>query len=121
MFSILWEWKNVLERVFSMSILEIIVAVILVESVTNILTKSELFEPLRKFLFESESSVLGFIHKILDCPYCTSVWIGLLVVLGLYLYSANALPSLLVWFCIGVVLHRLSNVLHFLIDRLDSV
>lgn len=104
-----------------MGILEIIVAVILVESITNILTKSELFEPLRKFLFESENKVLGFIHRILDCPYCTSVWIGLLVVFGLYLYSANALPSVLVWFCIGVVLHRLSNVLHFLIDRLDSV
>lgn len=104
-----------------MSLLEIIVAVLLVEAITNILTKSELFEPPRKFLFESENKVLGFTHTIVDCPYCTSVWIGLLVAFFLYLNSAYALPSVLVWFCIGVVLHRLSNVLHVLIDRIESV
>lgn len=104
-----------------MSWIEILVVIILVEAITNVLTKSEFFEPLRKFLFESENKVLSFIHKILDCPYCTSVWIGFLVAFLYYFYSANALPSVLVWFCIGVVLHRLSNILHFLIDKLDSV
>lgn len=100
--------------------LEIICTIILIEAVTNILTKSELFRPLRAYLFGSNNRVLRFIHNILDCPYCTSVWVSLSSIILLCLYTNNLLPRILALFFMGIVLHRLSNVLHFIIDRIDS-
>jgi len=99
--------------------LDIICTIILIEAVTNILTKSELFRPLRAYLFESNNKILRFIHNMLDCPYCTSVWVSLFSVILLYLYINNLLPHILALFFMGVILHRLSNVLHFIIDRTD--
>ena len=100
--------------------LDIAALVILVEALTNILSKSTIFEPVRKYCFESSNKLLNFIHKLLDCPYCTSVWIAVFVV-GLYkLYINNLLPSILTLFFMAIILHRLSNIFHFIIDRLDS-
>jgi len=100
--------------------LEIICTIILIEAITNILTKSDIFKPLRAYLFGSNNKVLRFIHNILDCPYCTSVWVSLSSILLLCLYLNNLLPRILALFFMGVVLHRLSNILHFVIDRVDS-
>jgi len=100
--------------------LEVIFTIVLIEAMTNILTKSRLFRPLRAYLFESNSKVLKFIHNILDCPYCTSVWVSLFSILLLCLYINNLLPHILALFFMGIVLHRLSNILHFVIDRIDS-
>jgi len=100
--------------------LEIISVIILIEAITNILTKSDIFRPLREYLFESDNKILTFIHNILDCPYCTSVWVSLFSIIMLYLYINNLLPHILAWFFMGLVLHRLSNILHFIIDSVDS-
>ena len=100
--------------------LEIVCTIILIEAITNILTKSDIFRPLRAYLFESDNKVLKFIHNILDCPYCTSVWVSLSSILLLCLYLNNLLPHILALFFMGVILHRLSNILHCLIDRIDS-
>jgi hypothetical protein len=102
-------------------ILEIIAAVILVEAITNAITKSSLFAPLREFFFNRRANEFyRFIHNLLDCPYCTSVWVSLFVVGLLYLYIINSMPSILALFFMGLVLHRLSNILHFMIDRIDE-
>ncbi|KKL67179.1 hypothetical protein LCGC14_2137580 [marine sediment metagenome] len=101
-------------------ILAVIVTVILIEAITGILCKSELFKPIRGFLFESNNKTLKFIHNILDCSYCTSVWVSLFCTVMLALDIMNLLPQILALFFIGVVLHRVSNVLHFIIDRIDS-
>ena len=101
-------------------ILAVIVTVISIEAITGILCKSELFRPIREFVFESNNRVLKFIHNILDCPYCTSVWVSLFCTVMLYLDVINLLPQILALFFIGLVLHRVSNVLHFIIDRIDS-
>ncbi len=101
-------------------VLEVIVTIILIEAITGIITKSELFRPVRGFLFNSSSRTLKFIHDITDCPYCTSVWASLFCTGMLCLYKLNIMPQLLALFFVGVVLHRLSNVLHFIIDRIDS-
>jgi len=98
----------------------ILITIILIEAITNILSKSELFSPLREFLFNSNSKVLRFIHNMIDCPYCTSVWVSLFLTVMLYLYNINTLPQILALFFMGIVLHRISNVLHFVIDRIDS-
>jgi hypothetical protein len=101
-------------------ILEIIAAVILVEAVTNILSKSTLFAPLREFFFNRRANEFcRFIHNLIDCPYCTSVWVSSFVVGMLYWYM-NSMPSILALFFMALVLHRLSNVLHFIIDRVDE-
>lgn len=101
--------------------LEIICIIILIEAITNIVSKSDLFKPMREFLFnKGENKLFRFIHTLVDCPYCLSVWVSLLCVVMLYLYINNLLPFVLIWVCIAVIFHRLSNILHFIVDRIDS-
>jgi hypothetical protein len=101
-------------------ILEVIATIILIEAMTSILSKSELVLPLKKFLHSSNNRIMKFFHDLLDCPYCTSVWVSLFSIAMLYLYINNLLPRILALFFMGIVLHRLSNILHFIIDRIDS-
>ena len=100
--------------------LETIATIILIEAITSIISKSELFKPLRELLFNSNNRILKFVHEVTDCPYCTSVWVSLFCTAMLYLYKINILPQILALFFMGIVLHRLSNILHFFIDRIDS-
>jgi len=97
-------------------ILQALITIVLIEAITNILSKSVLFGPVREFFHKHNK----FIHKLLDCPYCTSVWVGIFCVAMLYLYNINVLPLPLALFFMGIVFHRLSNVLHFIIDRINS-
>lgn len=93
-----------------------IIAIVLTESITEIVAKSAIFEPLRKLFFEKRKNVVfKFIHDILDCPYCLSVWVGTLV--GIVLLDIKIVNVWLDWFIIGLLLHKCSNVLHNLIDR----
>ncbi len=101
-------------------VLQILITLISIEAITNIISKSVLFEPIRKLLFKSNNRTLKFIHEGIDCPYCTSVWVSLFCTVMLYLDVINLLPQILALFFIGLVLHRLSNVVHFIIDRIDS-
>lgn len=94
----------------------ILFAVILVEAITQIITKSELFKPLRQFFFERRKNrFYKYIHDLLDCGYCVSVWVGWFVVF-MFLYTDSVVLNV---FFAGIVLHRLSNILHFIIDRFD--
>jgi hypothetical protein len=98
-------------------LLIILFAIILTEAITQIITKSELFRPIRKFFFEKRANKLcKYIHDLLDCGYCTSVWVGWFVVIAL-LYFDNIVINV---FFAGIVLHRLSNILHFIIDRIQG-
>ncbi len=90
--------------------------VIFTEAVTEIITKSELFNPIRKFFFNKrKNKFFNFIHELLDCGYCVSVWVGLFSAY-IFFFMNNAVFNV---FIIGIVLHRLSNVLHFIIDRIN--
>lgn len=94
----------------------LIALIIFIEAVTEIITKSELFSPIRKFFFNKKHiKFCNFIHDLLDCGYCTSVWVGLLSTY-IFLFVNNIVFNV---FFIGIVLHRLSNVLHFVIDRIN--
>ncbi len=94
----------------------ILFAIILTEAITQIITKSELFKPLRKFFFEKRKNTFNkYIHELLDCGYCMSVWVGWFVVF-VFLYMDSVILNV---FFAGIVLHRLSNILHFIIDRID--
>lgn len=94
---------------------DMIMAIIATEAATNLITKSEfsikfIKEPLfnlRRF------KVFNFIHNILDCGYCTSVWMACIFAL-LFITDSFQFVVLI------LVLHRLSNMLHFIIDWLDE-
>jgi len=92
-------------------ILEFLLAVIAVEAITELVVKSEIFNPVREFFFNRKKiKIFKFIHGLLDCGYCTSVWTGWLIA---YIVFSN---NLFGWFLLGLVLHRASNVLHIIID-----
>jgi hypothetical protein len=102
------------------SFLEIICLVIFIEAVTNIISKSELFSPFRAFLLRnSKNKFIEFAHSIIECPYCLSVWMGLFSMNMFYFYRHNLLHDVFIWFMFAIILHRLSNILHYLIDKLQ--
>jgi len=103
-----------------MILLEILATIILIEAVTGLLSKSTIFDPLRNYLLKRNNRILRFFNDLLECPYCTSVWVSLFCIAMLVLYINNLLPQILALFFMGIVLHRLSNILHFIIDRIDS-
>lgn len=97
-------------------LLQFVACVIGVEAITQIITKSEIFSPVREFFYNRrKNKVFNWLHDLLDCGYCTSVWIGWLVA-ALWVFAGNLVIDILF---VGIVLHRLSNIFHFIIDRLD--
>ena len=100
-----------------MFIVKLLMAIILTEAVTEVIVKSELFKPLRAYLFNKGNKLTLFLHNILDCGYCTSVWIGCFTSL-LLLNDLQAVHWSIDWFIYGLIVHRLSNILHFAIDKL---
>jgi len=99
------------------AVFKILFAIILIEAITEILTKSEAARPFRALLFErgTNNKFFSWIHDLFDCGYCTSVWVGWFV--AILLFRNTDIFSLWIdWFFIGLVLHRLSNILHNVID-----
>jgi hypothetical protein len=100
----------------SMSIIVILSLIIFTEAITEIITKSELFSPVREFFFNRRKfKICNFIHKLLDCGYCMSVWVGLFSAY-VFFFLNNIFFNV---FFMGIILHRLSNILHFIIDRIN--
>lgn len=94
-------------------ILELITLVIFTEAVTEIVTKSEIFSPIKEWFFNRRSKkAFNFIHNLLDCGYCFSVWASFF---GLILLITE--NNFAYFFITGVVVHRLSNFFHFVLDR----
>jgi len=94
-------------------LIEILMTVIFTEALTELVVKSELFEPLRKLLFESDSKVLNFIHRILDCGYCFSVWAAAFSSILIFTLDNKIID----FFIMCIIVHRLSNLFHFIMDR----
>jgi len=95
-------------------LINIVLFVVVTEAITELVVKSELFEPLRKYCFESKYKIFNFIHRIIDCGYCFSVWAGFFVIILNYVTS-NFIVDI---FMLGIAIHRLSNIFHNLIDKL---
>lgn len=91
--------------------------IILVEAITEIVTKSEIFEPLRAYIFRRAKNSFFFtwLHKLLDCGYCFSMWSGMLISI-LFLRDVFMLHWSIDWFIMAIVLHRLSNMFHNIMD-----
>jgi len=84
--------------------------IILTEALVELICKAEILERPRNYV----KSWGWFTRNLLECYYCTSVWVGLIVA-PLYFMISN---TLLFVFCIGIVIHRLSNYLHLLFSIL---
>ena len=100
------------------TIVQIIIAVVLTEAITEIVTKSEIFSPFSAFLFRrgANNKVVKWFHDLLDCGYCFSVWVGVCVGL-LVLHDIKIINTYIDWLIIGLLIHRSSNILHNIIDR----
>lgn len=99
-------------------ILNIIFIIVLIEALTELAVKSEFFYPLRKVLFNlgKKNSIFKFIFNIFDCGYCFSVWASFLSLVLVFIVNNTIIDFIL---CV-IVFHRLSNLLHFVIDRIDK-
>ncbi|MBV5346632.1 DUF1360 domain-containing protein [bacterium] len=93
-----------------------IIAIIVTESITEIVSKSKLFSPILEWFFNRrQNKIFNFIHNLLECPYCLSVWVGTIV--GVCTVDIRIVSPIIDWFIIGLLLHRLANLLHNGIDR----
>ena len=94
-------------------LIQVLMAVILTEAVTELVIKSEIFKPVRNVFF-----MLGdWFKKLFSCGYCFSVWAAATVVFLIdtsYPLTGNH------WLDLGLmalVVHRLANILHNVIDK----
>jgi hypothetical protein len=105
---------------YPLIIVKFLCSIVLVEAITEILTKSELFEPVRKFFFDRKKNKLfNKLHDLIDCGYCTSVWIGFFTALLIF-SDVNFINKYIDWFIIGLILHRLANFLHSIFDWINK-
>lgn len=99
----------------------LIVAVILTETVTEIIVKSELFFPFRAKIFElgKTNRFFKWVHSLIDCGYCFSVWAG--TFLSILLFNEfHVFNKAIDWFLFGLVVHRLSNLFHNVMDNIHN-
>lgn len=100
------------------TILFILFGVLSVEATTELVSKSEFFSPIREWFFNRRiNKLFKFVHSILDCPYCLSVWVSCFFSGLFYLIIFKGLYFCL-WLPIVLVIHRLSNIIHFTIDKI---
>jgi len=102
--------------------IKFLLAIILTEAITEVVVKSELFNPLRAGVFRlgKENKFFHWLHSLLDCGYCFSVWSGMLVSL-LFFREVPLIHWSLDWFFIAIVLHRLSNLYHNINDKIHGL
>jgi len=106
-------------------ILSILLISIVVEAITEIITTSSIFEPLRLYIKQNaytippNDKILGYIlmwlDKLLSCGYCVSVWVSALTVSvsNINLLSDNLILGKIL--CIFLV-HRISNWIHVIYE-----
>ena len=98
---------------------KLLLAITCTEAIVEIVVKSELFNPIKAKVFDlsQTSRLFGFIHYLLDCGYCFSVWVGMFIAV-LFFKDIGLIHSYIDWFFMGLFLHRGSNLLHNTMDRI---
>ena len=91
--------------------IELFILVLFVEAVTEILVSSVIFQKPREFIYVRN----GFLGELVNCGYCTSVWVAAAVA---WLYVLPICPWFAANYIISTfVIHRLSNLLHELNNK----
>jgi multidrug transporter EmrE-like cation transporter len=100
----------------------VILAIVLTEAITELVVKSEIFRPLRAKIFNlgGKNKFFSWLHNLLDCGYCFSVWAGWAVAF-LFLNELKLFNPYVDWFIVGVLLHRGANLFHNIMDRIHGV
>lgn len=94
-------------------LLQVILCIVITEALTELVVKSEIFKPFRQRLF----SLGEWFQKLFSCGYCFSVWVAFGVVFitqTSYPLTGNVLLDL---GFMALAIHRLSNILHNVIDK----
>lgn len=101
---------------------KLLLAIIFIEAISELITKSEFFSPLRAKIFTwgQKNKFFNWLHRLLDCGYCFSVWAGILVAI-LVFNDTSFIHKSIDWFIIGIILHRLSNLFHNFMDRVHDM
>ena len=101
---------------------KVLLAIILTEAITEIVTKSEIFSPFRAKIFKlgHNNKFFDWLHRLLDCGYCFSMWTGALIAI-LFFRDVRLLHPTIDWFFVAVILHRLSNLFHNIMDRVHGI
>ena len=87
--------------------------VVVVEAITELAVKSQIFLPFRRWV----SSKSQFLKELLHCGYCFSVWVSLFSVSTLGTVIPLTGRGILDLAVTVLIVHRLSNVLHNVIDK----
>lgn len=93
--------------------IQFLMVIVLTELLTELVVKSQLFLPFRNLV----SKLGGWFEKLFNCGYCFSVWVAMGVV---FLTQTSYPLTGTSWLDLGLtalVVHRLSNVLHNIIDK----
>jgi len=101
----------------------IFVLIVCVEAVTEIVVKSKIFYPIRDFFFRKKNCILKYISGLLSCGHCFSLWASAVIVGCILLTRPNFFPagkSPIVFILAVLFIHRVSNYLHFCVDRVDK-
>ena len=103
-------------------VIKFLLAIIITEAVTEIVTKSEIFSPFREKMFSlgQDNKAIKWFHKLIDCGYCFSFWAGTLTAFVL-LRDMKLVSVYIDWFLLGLILHRLSNLYHNIMDRIHGI
>ena len=96
-----------------MLLIQVLLCVLLTELVTELVIKSDIFRPVRSVFFK----LGGWFSKLFSCGYCFSVWVAA----GVVFLTDTSYPlvgkDLLDLGLMALVVHRLSNILHNMIDK----
>ena len=82
--------------------MELVLSIIAAEAMTQLVCKAEIFDKLRDWL----RSLSDFTNRLLECPYCVSVWMATFTTILYYHWDYFYL------FILMLVIHRLSNFVH---------
>ena len=93
--------------------IQILFCVLLTELTTELVIKSDIFKPVRNVIFK-----LGdWFQKLFSCGYCFSVWAAAVVVLLTQTSYPLTGSSWLDLGLMSLVVHRLANITHNVIDK----
>jgi len=92
--------------------LKLFILILLTETLVELAIKSQIFKPLRDKL----SSLSPWLHELLHCGYCFSVWTSASLCL---LFGGLQLSGIwwMDWGITALMVHRLSNYLHNFNDK----
>ena len=102
-----------------------LLAVVCTEALVEIVVKSKLFFPLRDKIgsLAPSNKVFAFIHALISCGHCFSVWAAAAVVGTLFPFCGFGfvmLPAVPRFILLVLFVQRLSNYLHNAMDRVDK-